>query len=832
MYFNFKSLRLMTILLIISSDFVFPYNNGVSGRTQVGCTCHSLSPNGATTVTAQSSSGNFRTRPGQSLNISITVANSLMRAAGINIAVTNQNGQNAGILTPGTNSGLQSSGGELTHTTPKAMNNGEATFDFSWTSPSSGGEYTLRAVGNAVNSDRSTGGDAWNYLSAVTISVANIVVIAPNGGESWCLGSTQNITWTSSFVQEVEISFSSDGGNSWLTLASNIPAQQGSWVWNIPNNLQAGSQYKIKISDVTDSTLFDESNGNFSLTSAPRIVQQLSSLEVCEGQLIKLLVTAEGTGLNYQWRKDASPIAGATQSTYETTATLASAGVYDCVVSNSCGTVTSDTARVSVNEQPKITVQPLSLEVCAGSDAIFSVEASGTGIQYQWRKNGSSITGANSNTLTIRNVQLSDSGTYDVVINGVCSPSAQSQPAKLTVLKPVTILYQPKPSTVKVGQSVTFSIDVKGAEPINYQWRKNGNPIENANGSSYTITSVQITDAGYYDCVVSNQCDTITSQVVQLVVTLLKSPVLTLRDTLWDFGAEEVGDTMIIAQMGFIRNAGEDTLRITKIEIIGPDSLSYVLLSGNPPVILAPNESHSLEIRFIPAHPGEHNATMTFVSNSSVSPELRLKGIGLLPEISALEESLDFGDIELNSAKVKSIKLVNIGLLSVFITALELSDESFEIIQQPVLPYLLHPGDTLQLRIGFAPTEAKDYFADLIVSYIGKIYQNELQIRIVGRGYSPTLVDEIVSLRQILVSPNPASDDVQLNFSFDKVPKSIEIVDVNGFLVIKFVNFEAGQSSILWDGTNIEGTRVASGLYFVRVYLPEHILIVPLLYTR
>lgn len=832
MYFKFKSLGLITLLLIIGSDFAFPYNNGITGRTQVGCTCHSSSPNSATTVTAQSSSGNFRTRPGQSLNISITVANSFMRAAGINIAVTNQNGQNAGTLTPSTNSGLQSSGGELTHTTPKTMNNGEANFAFSWTTPSSGGEYTLRAVGNAVNSNGSTSGDAWNFLSAVTISVADIVVIVPNGGESWCLGSTQNITWTSSLVQEVKISLSSDGGNSWLTLANNIPAQQGSWAWNIPNNLQAGSQYKIKISDVTDSTLFDESNGNFSLTSAPRIVQQPSSLEVCEGQLIKLLVTAEGAGLNYQWRKDGSPIAGATQSTYQTTAILSSAGVYECVVSNSCGTVTSDSARVSVNELPKITVQPLSLEVCAGSDAVFSVEASGTGIQYQWRKNGSSLSGANSNTLTIRNVQLSDSGTYDVVINGVCSPSAQSQPAKLTVLEPVTILSQPKPSTVKVGQSATFSIDVKGTEPINYQWRKDGNPIENANGSSYTITSVQITDAGYYDCVVSNQCDTITSQVVQLTVTSLKSPVLTLQDTLWDFGAEEVGDTMIITQIGFIRNTGEDTLRITKIEIIGPDSLSYVLLSGNSPVILVPNESHSLEIRFIPTHPGEHNATMLFVSNSSVSPELRLKGIGLLPEISALEESLDFGDIELNSAKVKSIKLANTGLLSVFITALELSDESFEIIQQPVLPYLLHSSDTLQLMIRFAPIEAKEYSSDLIVSYSGKINQNELQIRIAGRGYSPTLVDEIDFRRQIFVSPNPASDEVQLNFSFDKAPKSIEIVDVNGFLVRKFVNFEAGQSSIFWDGTNIEGTRVASGLYFVRVYLPGHILIVPLLYTR
>lgn len=831
MFFKYKPLGLI-FLLILGSYIAFPYNNGITGRTQVGCTCHSSSPNSATTLTAQSSSGNFRTRPGQSLNISITVANSLMQAAGINIAVTNQNGQNAGTLTPGTNSGLQSSGGELTHTTRKTMNNGEATFTFSWTAPSSGGQYTLRAAGNAVNGNGNTSGDAWNYLSAVTISVAEIVVTVPNGGESWCLGSTQNITWRSSLVNEVKISLSSDGGTSWVTLANNIPAQQGSWAWNIPNNLQAGSQYKIKIADVADSTMFDESDGNFSLTSTPRIVQQPSPLEICEGQLIKLMVSGEGAGLSYQWRKDGSPISGATQSTYQTTATLASSGVYECVVSNSCGTVTSDTVRVTVNELPKIIVQPLSLEVCAGADAIFSVEASGTGIQYQWRKNGNSIPGANSNILRIPNVKLSDSGTYDVVISGVCFPSAQSQLATLNVLEPVTILSQPKPATVNVGGSVTFSIKVRGTEPINYQWRKDGNPISNANGSSYTITSVQITDAGYYDCIVSNQCDTIISQVVQLRVNSLQPALLMLLDTLWNFGSIEVGDTITFTQMGLIWNAGEDTLRITQIEIGGPDSSSFVLLSGNAPVVLASNESHSLEIRFIPSHSGEHNATITFVSNSSVSPELKLKGTGLLPEISSLLDSLDFGNIEVNTATEKSIELVNTGLLSVFITALEVSTGPFEIIQQPNLPYFLNSGDTLQLSIKFAPTEEKDYSGSLIVGYAGKINQNELEIRILGRGFTPTLVDDVALQRQILISPNPASDEVQLNYSFDKAPKSIEIVDVNGFLVKRFVNFEARQSSILWDGTNVEGIKVASGLYLVQIQLPEHILILPLIYTK
>jgi hypothetical protein len=60
-------------------------------------------------------------------------------------------------------------------------------------------------------------------------------------------------------------------------------------------------------------------------------------------------VTASGSGLSYQWRKNGSPISGAGGATYSIAAAAAGdAGDYDCVVSTCCSTATSGAAHLAV----------------------------------------------------------------------------------------------------------------------------------------------------------------------------------------------------------------------------------------------------------------------------------------------------------------------------------------------------------------------------------------------------------------------------------------------------------------------------------------------------
>lgn len=815
-----KLLKIAFILVLahLVNNLAFSRSSGVTRQTQTGCTCHNSTPSSSTTLTAQSSTGAFRTRTGQTLNLSISVINNLMQAAGIDIAVVNQNGQNAGTLSPETNSGLQASDGELTHNTPKTMQNGTASFNFTWTAPTTGGNYTLRAVGNAVNNNGNSSGDAWNYLSSVTITVFDLTVTAPNGGETWCSGSSRNITWTGASIQNINIYYSSNGGQSWNLLASNVPESLKTYIWNIPNDLQPGSLYKIKIEDANDPAIFDESNSTFSITSPPTITQDPSPLTLCEGENLTLRVTATGEGLSYQWRKNGILIPNATNSTYSQPATNESSGIYDCVVSNSCGSVTSQSAEVIVNLVPKITTHPVSIEVCEGESATFSVEATGTEIRFQWRKNGSPIPGATSQNYTIPAVQLSDSGSYDVIVLGTCNPPATSQQALLKVLAKPKITQQPAPATVLVGSSVTFSLSVTGTPPLYYQWRKDGNAIVGANSNMFTIDSVQETDAGYYDCIVSNICDTLTSQLVQLQVTLRKAPILTLNMNNIDFGSIEVSDTVIKTLVGVIQNTGNDTLIVNRIDITGKDASDFAIVGENSPFSLAPEGKQTLQIRFRPSHSGEHIGSVQFICNAENPPNLHLKGKGVFPILIVDKTSIDFGLLDINSTAVDTVKLYNPGPLAIQLQNIAIQPQLEEIGVQYVSTKI-DSGGSLPVVVSFTPTEPKQYLAEMIIYYVGKFNSDTVTFKVSGFGQPPAEIEENTFEVNLNILPNPSTDEIIISFQ-NSTPGlvTVELINNIGQVIGSWIEnfYFSGKQQF-----KISTSQLSQGTYKIQLVFPD-----------
>ncbi|MFN8003067.1 MAG: hypothetical protein U0X75_18860 [Acidobacteriota bacterium] len=83
---------------------------------------------------------------------------------------------------------------------------------------------------------------------------------------------------------------------------------------------------------------------------------------------------------------------------------------------------------------------PVNQTVCEGGPASFSVTATGTGLSYQWRKNGAPISGATNSSFAIPAAAAADAGSYDVVVTGSCS-AVTSSAATLTVPIPA----QPSP---------------------------------------------------------------------------------------------------------------------------------------------------------------------------------------------------------------------------------------------------------------------------------------------------------------------------------------------------------------------------------------------------
>ena len=86
-------------------------------------------------------------------------------------------------------------------------------------------------------------------------------------------------------------------------------------------------------------------------TVAPSITSQPVSQTVVAGQTATFSVTASGTSLKYQWKKNGTAIGGATSATYTTPAAAAtdSGTQFSVVVSNSTGSVTSSAATLTVN---------------------------------------------------------------------------------------------------------------------------------------------------------------------------------------------------------------------------------------------------------------------------------------------------------------------------------------------------------------------------------------------------------------------------------------------------------------------------------------------------
>jgi len=93
----------------------------------------------------------------------------------------------------------------------------------------------------------------------------SITVISPNGGENWKLGSTHNVTWTSSGVSgNVGIKLFQDG-TSLGYIAQNVP-NSGTYKWTIDNiigkgKIVAGAQYQIQVKQ--SGVAGDLSNGMF-----------------------------------------------------------------------------------------------------------------------------------------------------------------------------------------------------------------------------------------------------------------------------------------------------------------------------------------------------------------------------------------------------------------------------------------------------------------------------------------------------------------------------------------------------------------------------------------
>ena len=104
---------------------------------------------------------------------------------------------------------------------------------------------------------------------------------------------------------------------------------------------------------------------------------------------------------------------------------------------------------VSTNSlAPVFYLQPADIDVCAGSNVVFSAAADGSApLRYQWQFNNKDIPEATSSSLRIPNAQSTNAGTYNVVVTNGCGTTTSSV-ARLSVVAvipnpPGLVVYEP-----------------------------------------------------------------------------------------------------------------------------------------------------------------------------------------------------------------------------------------------------------------------------------------------------------------------------------------------------------------------------------------------------
>lgn len=206
-------------------------------------------------------------------------------------------------------------------------------------------------------------------------------------------------------------------------------------------------------------------------------------------------------GRNYQWKVPKIAL-----------------GDYVVRVTTMHGHETKLLAPFIVSDKPTITRQPANASACVGQALSLSVEASGPGLTYQWRKAGTAIKDATQPVFAIASVDASSSGSYDCIVTGTCAPAVTSSAATVSVATPTAITSQPANVTVEEKKSFTLTVVASGSN-LTYQWKKNGEAISGATSATYTVASAAKSDEGAYLCDIGGGCGTVTSSAAQVVVT-------------------------------------------------------------------------------------------------------------------------------------------------------------------------------------------------------------------------------------------------------------------------------------------------------------------------
>jgi len=252
------------------------------------------------------------------------------------------------------------------------------------------------------------------------------------------------------------------------------------------------------------------------------------------------------------------------------------------VFTNSCGSATSNAARLTVNNVPSISINPKDETKCAGALVSFNAAANenpAPGVQWQLSTDGgvtyTDLSGETNTTLSFTTAGSQNGYKYRAVFTNSCG-AAMTQPATLSILSPTTITDQRINGAAGTYIEIVYgcstpvlSVVSSGQDSLTYKWFKNstntnsgGTQVSTTSSSSYTAPAAIGIGSYYYYVEVTGGCGIVKSNVFTLKVSPQKANAqndgalyYTGPVNAWTPTATSNSATITLA--AFVKNSGE-----------------------------------------------------------------------------------------------------------------------------------------------------------------------------------------------------------------------------------------------------------------------------------
>ncbi|XP_065101141.1 vascular cell adhesion protein 1b isoform X2 [Paramisgurnus dabryanus] len=287
----------------------------------------------------------------------------------------------------------------------------------------------------------------------------------------------------------------------------------------------------LNVEDIPHDERTKKTSGHLRVLSAPHNLRMSGLTAVSLGSSLTLTCEAEGSPeLEFTWtalKPDGQSVEiGKRREMSIPNVTLSDAGVYQCEVSNNLGRQT-DNVSVVVQAPPMNTIIEASQQTVLMEGESISIFCKSDGVPVDRvvlrRMLDSRTTELKSSvgsetSFTFESVKVSDSGFYEcTAFNKFGSQSAS---LNLTVEAAPHNLRISGLTAVSLGSSLTLTCEAEGSPELEFTWtalKPDGQSVEMGKRREMSIPNVTLTDAGVYQCEVSNNLGRQTKRVSVVV---------------------------------------------------------------------------------------------------------------------------------------------------------------------------------------------------------------------------------------------------------------------------------------------------------------------------